>query len=261
MNLKARIARGEGMPWRALKRTARMVLRFHLPVFGWMKPAVGLLYHLHVLGREALGWALRFFWYEPLFRSQCTRIGDEFRMERLPYMAGRGRIIIGSRVWMSGKSTIEFSNRANAEPELVIGEHSFIGHGCRFHIAEAVRVGRHCLLAGGVAVFDHDGHPLDAARRRDGQPTPGEGIKPVTIGDDVWIGTDAIILKGVTIGDRAIVGAGAVVTRDVPPDTVVMGNLAHVVKELAPTAVDRSASRGPSPTDPGNRPSVSPGEG
>ena len=56
------------------------------------------------------------------------------------------------------------------------------------------------------------------------------------IGDDVWIGNcGALILKGVTIGDRAIVAARSVVTKDVPPDCVVAGNPARVVKQLAPT--------------------------
>ena len=49
---------------------------------------------------------------------------------------------------------------------------------------------------------------------------------------DVWIGAGAVVLKGVTIGDRAVVGAHAVVTKDVPPDTVVAGNPARVVKDL-----------------------------
>jgi len=88
------------------------------------------------------------------------------------------------------------------------------------------------LLATGVRVFDFDGHPLDAERRRRYEPTPAEGIRPVIIGDDVWIGTGAIILKGVTIGDRAIVGAGAVVAKDVPADVVVAGNPARLVKHL-----------------------------
>jgi maltose O-acetyltransferase len=52
------------------------------------------------------------------------------------------------------------------------------------------------------------------------------------IGDDVWVGNGAMILKGVTIGDRAVVAARAVVTKDVPPDTVVAGNPARVVKTL-----------------------------
>lgn len=56
--------------------------------------------------------------------------------------------------------------------------------------------------------------------------------EPIIIGDDAWIGFNAIILKGVTIGEGAVVGAGAVVTKDVPPYTVVAGNPAGVVKKL-----------------------------
>jgi acetyltransferase-like isoleucine patch superfamily enzyme len=60
----------------------------------------------------------------------------------------------------------------------------------------------------------------------DGSPTA-----PVTIGDHVWLGTRAIILKGVTIGDGALVAAGAVVTKDVPPKTLVGGVPARVIRE------------------------------
>ena len=66
-------------------------------------------------------------------------------------------------------------------------------------------------------------HHKDAEKRAAGL----EIARPVTIGEDVWIGGGAIILGGVTIGDRAIVGAGAVVTRDVPADLTVVGNPAR----------------------------------
>jgi acetyltransferase-like isoleucine patch superfamily enzyme len=58
-------------------------------------------------------------------------------------------------------------------------------------------------------------------------------MRPVVLGDDVWVGAGAVILKGVTVGDGAVVAARAVVTRDVPADTVVAGNPARVVKRLA----------------------------
>ena len=153
-------------------------------------------------------------------------------MELLPYLSGHGRIVIGDRVRISGKPSIAFSNRLNAQPELRIGDGTFIGHGCHFGIAESIQIGRNCLLAGGASVRDLDGHPIDAALRRSGEPTPPTGVRAVVIEDDVWIGANAIILKGVTIGARSIVGAGAVVSRDVPPDCVVAGNPARVVKEL-----------------------------
>jgi acetyltransferase-like isoleucine patch superfamily enzyme len=62
--------------------------------------------------------------------------------------------------------------------------------------------------------------------------TPAEGISCIQIGNDVWIGTGATILKGVTIGDRSVVAACAVVTHPVPADVIVAGNPARIVKNL-----------------------------
>jgi acetyltransferase-like isoleucine patch superfamily enzyme len=153
-------------------------------------------------------------------------------MEELPYIQGCGRIVIGDGVRLSGQPQLGFNNRHNDRPLLSIGDGTFIGHYTSISVAEAVRIGRHCLLAGGVSIADYDGHPLNAEARRAGETSPLAEVRPVTIGDDVWIGTGATILKGVIVGDRAIVGAHAVVTKDVPPDTVVAGNPARVVKSL-----------------------------
>ena len=95
-----------------------------------------------------------------------------------------------------------------------------------------MQIGNHCLIAGGVRIADFDGHPLGADERRAGATFAAETVLPVIIGDDVWIGHGAVILKGVNIGDRAVIGARAVVTRDVPADTVVAGNPARVIKSL-----------------------------
>lgn len=234
MSVIAKIRRGEGPFWGGCKGAARRVLSFHVPVVPLTRPLFRFLYAVHVTLRESLLWALRFFWYEPLFRGQCETVGEGLRMEQLPYMTGKGRIVLGRRVRLSGKSSIGFSNCIRLGPELVIGDDTFIGHGCAFNIGSSVRVGRHCLLASGVKVYDLDGHPADAALRREGRPGSHDSVRPVLIGDDVWVGTGAVILKGVRVGDRSIVGAGAVVTRDVPPDVVVAGNPARVVKHLSP---------------------------
>jgi acetyltransferase-like isoleucine patch superfamily enzyme len=118
-------------------------------------------------------------------------------------------------------------------PEFVVGDRTFIGHNCGFNVARSIRIGRHCLLATSVQIIDMDGHPIEAEPRRSGEAPPLDTIAPVVIGDDVWIGNGAMILKGVTVGDRAIVAARSVVTRDVPPDSIVAGNPARVVKELS----------------------------
>jgi acetyltransferase-like isoleucine patch superfamily enzyme len=209
------------------------VLCAHIPVGAVTQPIFALGYRVHVAVREGFAFACRFFWYEPLFRSQCSVIGSSFRMDRLPYMVGRGRITIGNHVHFSGKPQIGFYNRFYETPELAIGDHTFVGHECELTVAQSITIGAHCLLAGGVRMADFDGHPQDATKRRLNQPIDREAVKPIVIGDDVWIGRGACILKGVTVGNRSIIGTEAVVVKDVPSDVVVAGNPARVVKELA----------------------------
>jgi acetyltransferase-like isoleucine patch superfamily enzyme len=233
MSLIVKLRRGEGPFWGSLKWLIQKVRTMHIPVFWLTWPFFAFLYHAQAGIRRAVGRGVRFFWSEPLFRSQCTHVGTAFRMEDLPYIDGTGRIVIGDHVTLDGRVSFVFGNRVSVRPEVVIGDHTYVGYGCSFTASSSITVGKHCLLAGGVHISDYDGHPVDADLRRSGAPTPAESVRPVVIGDDVWIGGGALILKGVQIGDRAIIGAGAVVTRDVPPDTVVAGNPARVVKQLA----------------------------
>lgn len=109
-----------------------------------------------------------------------------------------------------------------------------------------VEIGSHCLISWGTGIADSDFHPVDAAMRRvdaealapyyEGRPArPLEAIRsrPVRIGNNVWIGMNAIVLKGVTIGDDCVIAAGAVVTKDVPAGCVVAGNPGRIVRRGA----------------------------
>ena len=79
---------------------------------------------------------------------------------------------------------------------------------------------------------DSSGHPTDPAERLAGLPPSPDKVRPVTVGDNVWLGTNCFILPGTTIGEGSIVAAGAVVRGEVPPYTVVAGNPARVVAML-----------------------------
>ena len=97
---------------------------------------------------------------------------------------------------------------------------------------ERITIGDRVWVGANTVIADTDFHPLDPQRR--GENPLAATTAPITIADDVFIGMNALILKGVTIGARAVVGAGSVVTRDVPPDAIVAGNPARVIGELSP---------------------------
>jgi acetyltransferase-like isoleucine patch superfamily enzyme len=110
---------------------------------------------------------------------------------------------------------------------VTIGDHTRIGIHCT--VIGPVSIGNNVNLAQGITVTALNHNFEDVTRRIDEQ---GISTKPVVIGDDVWIGANAVILPGVTIGRHVVVAAGAVVTKDVPDYCVVAGVPAKVVKEL-----------------------------
>jgi maltose O-acetyltransferase len=110
---------------------------------------------------------------------------------------------------------------------VVIGERFYANAGCVFLDCAAITIGDRVLLGPGVHFYAAT-HPLDAETRRSGL----EYARPVTIGDDVWIGGAAVVLPGVTIGDRAVIGAGSVVSRNVPTDVVAAGNPCRPLRVL-----------------------------
>lgn len=120
---------------------------------------------------------------------------------------------------------------AQGDGRIIIGDHTGITASV-ISARNEVRIGSHVNIGANVRIFDHDWHALDWRRRRLPQEDKlGIATAPVAIGDDVFIGTNAMILKGVCIGDRAIIGAGAVVTRNVPSGEVWAGNpAARVVR-------------------------------
>ncbi len=97
---------------------------------------------------------------------------------------------------------------------------------------ERVTIGDRVWIGANTIIADTDFHPLDPQRRSENPLAASTA--PITIADDVFIGMNALILKGVTIGARAVVGAGSVVTSDVSPEAIVAGNPARVIGELSP---------------------------
>jgi acetyltransferase-like isoleucine patch superfamily enzyme len=115
--------------------------------------------------------------------------------------------------------------RVTEDAKLSIGDHTYINRSASIDCTQEIRIGDYCAISDNVQILDSDFHPITY----NGETSTMS--KPVHVGNHVWIGRSAIILKGVTIGDGAIVGAGSVVTRDVPAGCLVAGNPARVIKE------------------------------
>ena len=108
-----------------------------------------------------------------------------------------------------------------ARGRLSIGTGTYLNRDTEVIAWQEVTIGRDCMIGWSVLIMDTDQHPI-----------PGRGLdnRAVRIGDGVWIGARATILKGVTIGDGAVVGAGAIVTHDVPAGAIVTGPSAVVLR-------------------------------
>jgi acetyltransferase-like isoleucine patch superfamily enzyme len=195
--------------YNVLKMAYRFIMRLWLVL---MAPA-DVLYCLACGVRWRWGWRLSGF---PQFR-----------------VLGGGRILIGERFCARSRSKgnsigvfqpviITAWGRA---AEVVIGDDVGMS-GCSITAENRITIGNRVLVGAGGLIIDTDAHPLTPEGRNAKESARSS---PIEIGDDVFIGARAIILKGVKIGSGAVIGAGAVVTRDVPSRSIVAGNPARVV--------------------------------
>ena len=173
---------------------------------------------------------LRIAWFRR--RWTCARIEGEPHLRAPAVLAGDGSISFGENVILGWEQSANFWSgytyveARSAESRISFGDLTQLNNGVMV-VSEGpgISMGRRCLIGPGVHVYDSDFHPLAAADRRD----VSAQMAPVEIGDDVFIGTNALVLKGVTVGAGSVIGAGAVVVTDVPPGAVVGGNPARVI--------------------------------
>jgi acetyltransferase-like isoleucine patch superfamily enzyme len=133
-----------------------------------------------------------------------------------------GRLEMGSSNWFEKGFTL-----AVVGGTLSVGNNVYFNRNVKVVCYESVEIGDDCLLGDAVHIYDQDHNFADfhAPIRTQGYMT-----KPVKIGNNVWIGAKVTILKGVTIGNGAIVGANSLVAKDVPPNAIVVGNPAAIVR-------------------------------
>ncbi|MCE7070767.1 sugar O-acetyltransferase [Dyadobacter sp. CY327] len=128
----------------------------------------------------------------------------------------------GANLWLQPPFYCDYGSN------IIVGDSVFFNFNCVVLDVTYVRIGSRTLFGPNVQIYTAT-HPIDHVTRASGV----ESAKPITIGEDVWIGGSAVINPGVTIGDRTIIGAGSVVTKDIPADVFAAGNPCRVIRSLA----------------------------
>ncbi len=108
-----------------------------------------------------------------------------------------------------------------------VGDNFFLNVNCKLMDSGKITIGDNVFIAPNVCIITEE-HAMDVEQRLAGL----EYTHPVTIGNNVWISTGAIILPGVTIGADSVIGAGSVVTKDIPPKSLAVGNPCKVIRTL-----------------------------
>lgn len=152
-------------------------------------------------------------------RLHCT---GKLRLSVPLRIDGEGIVELGSNVTLGYRQAPMIGNGSIMLQARTSSSRISIGNGCIFSnnvtilSCQEIRLGEGCLVGDQVMIVDSDFHGTEPWRRTE------QGItKPVVIGNNVWIGSRCIIMRGVTIGDNSVIGAGAVVTKSVPANTIV----------------------------------------
>ena len=179
------------------------------------------------------------------YRRKLETHGPIRIMGSLPFLKipGNSKIIIGSKVVLNSdyrNSNTALTNRCKLvcglNGTILIGDNSMLNGVC-VTAYEFVEIGKNCQIASNTLITDTDFHPIDPIQRE--REALGYKIdyrivnkKKIKIGNNVWIGWGAIILKGVNIGENSIIAAGAVVVDDIPANSIAAGSPAIVVKSI-----------------------------
>jgi acetyltransferase-like isoleucine patch superfamily enzyme len=169
-----------------------------------------------------------------LRRRYLTSYGRRLKLDGLCFIGPGVVLEIGktARVELGRWSWIGHGTKIRCHEGLVsIGAKTVMGQECTISAFQHVSIGRECVIADRVMLIDFDHGVVEVER-----PIRHQGIykRDTRVGNNVWIGYGACILRGVTVGDNAIIGTSAVVTKDVPPNAVVAGAPARIIRMRKP---------------------------
>src|ERR1700710_2857945 len=177
-----------------------------------------------------LNWRYGRLAWRYLWRRTLTASGRRWRTDGFLFLgrgleleiAAKGRVDFGRFVWIGDKTKIRCH-----EGSVEIGAKTVLGQECTISAYGRVRIGEQCVIADRAMFIDFDHGVVEVER-----PIRKQGIytREVEVGNNVWIGYGACILRGVRVGDNSIVGTNSVVTKDVPANAVVGGIPARILR-------------------------------
>ena len=224
MNIILKIKRKESPLYAALYNVAKLLRSFNMPS---IKIIHLPLYYFSNNVKSIFRWLVNTFWSVPLFKARCAKVGKNLHLPNgIPLVIGSHlKLFLGDNVSI-GRTTIGTSKIFD-DPVLRIGNNTGIGYGTVISVAKEISIGDNCMISGNCLLMDNDDHPVDPEKRRLRFPVEKEDVKPIRIGNNVWLGAYVTVLKGVTIGDNAIISTHSVITRDVLPNCIYAGNPAR----------------------------------
>lgn len=162
------------------------------------------------------------------------KIGNKVSFNQQAVINGKGTVIIGDKVSIGYKlGGNYYKNRSEFQPRykdavIEIGDEVAFNNNIFICCAQRVKIGNNCLIGEGVTIFDFEAHGTSPYNRH-----KLGNEKEVIIGNNVWIGSKVIILKGAKIGDNSIIAAGSVVLgKEYPSNVIIGGNPARIIKEI-----------------------------
>lgn len=167
-----------------------------------------------------------------------VKFGKGVKLQGLPIIAKSrtAKIVLGNNVTIKSsflsnliglfQRSIIVARANNAFVE--IGDNSGLS-GVTIYARESIKIGDNCRIGANTKIFDNDFHPVDPTLRLEAS-NKNMTVKPVAIGNNVFIGCNSIILKGTAIGDNTTIGAGSVVSGNIPANCVAAGNPAKVIR-------------------------------
>ena len=214
MNMRSRIKNNDQFIFRLLRSIYYYFRHFTIPASKFVWYPIWIIVNFL---REIFYWILSTFWITPIFKGILAKTGKNFRAGTfLPFVVGKGNIICGDRVRIHGKIDFIFGSIKQEIPQIYIGNNTSIGHNVTFDISGILKIGSNCLIASNVTFQDCSGHSIDPDERMARIPPRLKDVRPIRIGNNVWIGDGVYLMPGTIVGDNCVISAKTVVNRSIP---------------------------------------------